>query len=146
MFDGTVAIWRSPSSFGSRRRRGRARKASALLLLSFIACSCYLCLPPLTEHRGEQTPDHSCSLLVQHCLVETVAGDRFQEVADQPCHAVLAHRPRRLTQRLQHTVAEWQRFVWQRQVGTFRQCPAFAERDATLRAEHLQRAEFDAVY
>ena len=56
----------------------------------------------------------SCSLLVQHCLVETVVGDLFQEIADQPCRAVLAHRPRGLTQRLQHAVAEWQRFVWQR--------------------------------
>src|SRR6266849_1219834 len=88
----------------------------------------------------------SCSLLVQHGLVETVAGDLLQEIADQPCRAELAHRPRGLTQRLQHAVAEWQRFVWQRQLGTRRQRPALAQRDATLRAEHLQRAEFDAVY
>jgi hypothetical protein len=53
-------------------------------------------------------------LLIEHCLVEVVADDPLQEIADQPCRAALAHRPRGLTRRLQHVVAEWQRFVWQR--------------------------------
>ena len=69
-------------------------------------------------------------LLIEQCLVEVVADDPLQEIADQPCRAALAHRPRGLTQRLQHVVAEWQRFVWQRQVGTLRQRPALAQRDA----------------
>ena len=38
----------------------------------------------------------SCSLLVQHCLVEAVADDLLQEIADQPCRAAAC------PQRLQH--------------------------------------------
>src|SRR4029077_2363771 len=103
-----------------------------------------LWLPPIQKYRGEQTP--SCSLLVQHGLVETVAGDLLQEIADQPCRAVLAHRPRGLTQRLQHAIAEWQRFVWQRQVGALRRRPAFTQRYAALTAQYHQGAEGDAVH
>ena len=103
------------SRFMNLLARRATHRVSGLFLLSFIACSCFIiCRVVVRHHQHGLDARSSCSLLVQHCLVETVVGDLFQEIADQPCRAVLAHRPRGLTQRLQHAVAEWQRFVWQR--------------------------------
>ena len=71
------------------------RLALVLFLLSFILAHASLFVAAVdvgsATKRRRADARSSCSLLVQHCLVETVAGDLFQEVADQPCRAVLAH-------------------------------------------------------
>ena len=69
--------------------------------------------------------------VVQHRLIETVDGDLLQKIAGQLRAALSLPIACAVSSRsdVKHAVAEWQRFVWQRQqFGTLRS--AFAQRDA----------------